>query len=181
MIIDEIQDVANLGSKQDELERYDSISDVKAHCPDKNCIYVAPLRTLTTHASEKHPKLNVQFRTQKSEYFDQRCDACGFFFYSRSAIYNHKSTKKCEYYASERIKYEKWLEEVGPQGSITLQEQIRDSIKFNHGNKRKSALEYAGDLKRSKFGKLFRDIEFNSRLSVSLTKKIFTNRNMCFM
>ncbi|CAG5105867.1 Oidioi.mRNA.OKI2018_I69.chr1.g2526.t1.cds [Oikopleura dioica] len=145
------QDVANLSSKQDELERYDSISDVKAHCPDKNCIYVAPLRTLTTHASEKHPKLNVQFRTSKSDYFDQRCDACGFFFYSRSAIYNHKSTKKCEYYASERIKYDKWCEEVGPQGKVMIQEQIRESIKFNHGIKRKSAQDYLGDMKRSKF------------------------------
>lgn len=171
------QDIANLGLKQEDLDRYDSISDVKAHCPDKSCIYVAPLRTLTTHVSEKHPKLNVAFRTKPSDYFDQMCDSCGFYFYSRSAIYNHKSTKKCEYYATERAKYEKWAEDTGAEAKSMIVDQVRKSIKFTRypsgSNKRKSvAPEFVGDSKRQRTSE---DTELDSSELNSSTEEAFVS------
>ena len=135
-------ELSNFQQKMDDLDRYDSISEVKCRCPETNCTYVAPLRTLTTHLAEKHPKINVEFRTRPSEYFDQKCDACQFYFYSRSSLYNHRSTKKCEVYNQERLKYLLWIDEKGSDMAQSILACIRPSIKYDRENtKRKSLAE----------------------------------------
>jgi signal recognition particle GTPase len=132
--------------KMEELDKfdsdqYDSISEVKCRCPEKNCIYVSSLRTLTTHLAEKHPKINIEFRTRMSEYFDQKCDACQFYFYSRSALYNHRSTRKCEVYSAERLKYNLWIADKGMEMQANIIGSLRESIKYDRENKRKSLSE----------------------------------------
>ena len=126
----------------EELEKGEAISDVKCRCPEKNCIYVAPLRTLTTHLAEKHPKINVEFRTRPSEYFQIKCDCCQFYFYSRSSLYNHRSTKKCEVYSQARRDYQLWIEDKGKDMQESILACIRPSIKYDKSeNKRKSLAE----------------------------------------
>ena len=62
-------ELSNFQQKIEDLDKYDSISEVKCRCPEKNCIYVAPLRTLTTHLARV---LKNKLKFQKS--FSKNCE-----------------------------------------------------------------------------------------------------------
>jgi uncharacterized C2H2 Zn-finger protein len=101
-------------------------------CVDKKCQFTGQLRTLIPHLNDKHPYLNVEFRSRKSEYFQHFCNKCQYYFHSRSALYTHRlKPEECTQNKARLDNYRQFTENVGRPGQEQILMNMRKSIKMN--------------------------------------------------
>ena len=118
-------------------------------CVDKSCSFTGQLKHLIPHLADKHPYINNEFRSRKSEFFEHKCDKCEFYYQSKSARFAHCTRDECAKNKDSLMQYRTFMDKFGASSKEQIQLQMRSSIRIattttTDSNKRKS-IEPAGD------------------------------------
>ena len=128
----------------------DTSDDIHVMCVDKSCSFTGQLKQLIPHLAEKHPYINNEFRSKKTEYFEHKCDMCEYYYHSKSAKFAHCTTDECAKNKESLMQYRTFMEKFGASSKEQIQLQMRTSIRINTAtdsttNKRKSLEPSGGD------------------------------------